>query len=404
MSALTDHPATRRIAFAAVATALFAGIVAAATKSDDLAIGEGRLTARGRAAVIALDGRRREVTGTVALHTGETVEAVEGTMTIDLPDGSTVEGRPAAKASDPTRVKIAHPVELMAGDLLVTSKNGTDVVAAGNVIRLDDGAGTQNAMRVSRSLAVDATVYRGAVAFDSAGQTRAVPALRALEVAALGRPPSGPTPLRIDDSDAWDQRFLGDAIELGHTLDGYSATYSRSLGTANASAPAYYRSLLPSLADEPDFTAELLASTPHPSGETVVGAAIAALSRRASFTQRWHDVFAFRDAGATWGLVALDQGVATGPLLAEVQNALNNTPFPFALGGVTTTVPAGGAGPTTTTPSTTQPGGPTTTTTPPPSTPTTLVPAPPTGQPIVDGLVQDVNELLGGLVPPPPQR
>ena len=398
---LLDHAATKRIAIASVAVVLFAGIVAAATKTDDRNVGEGRLTAHGRAAVTAVDGQRREVSGVVALHTGETVEAIEGAMTVELPDGSVVEGRPSYKNTAATRVKVVRPVELLAGDLLVVAKDGTDVVAAGNRIHLEDGVDGPNAMRVSRSLAVATSVYRGSVSFDSAGQMRALPALRSLEVSALGRPAS-PTPLQLDAGDSWDRRFLGEAIDLGLTLDKYSSGYTQSLGTANSTSPAYYRSLLPSLANEADFTAELLAESPHPPGETIVGAAIAGLSRRAGFTQRWRDVFAFRDAGAAWGLVALDQGVAAGPLLAEVQNALNQTPFGFARGATPTTGTTSTTGPTTATTGTTQPSGGTTTTQPPPPPPTTLVPVPPSGSPLVDGLVNDVNQLLGGAAPKPP--
>ena len=405
MRELVDHPATKRIATAAVAVVLFAGTVAAATKSDDGDVGEGRLSTRGRAAITAINGQRREVSGVVGLHTGETVDALDGTMSIELPDGSTVEGRAAHDRVDGTRVKILRPVELLGGELLVVAKDGTEVMAAGNRVHLDEGAGGANAMRVSRSLSVGASVYRGTASFDSAGQVRALTALRALQVSALGHPPATPTPLHVDEGDPWDRRFLSDAIDLGHTLDGYAYAYSRTLGTANASSPAYYRTLLPSLSNEPEFTADLLSASSHSAGDTIVGGAIAGLSRRGAFTKRWEDVFAFKDAGAGWGLVALDQGVASGPLLAEVQNAVNTTQFGFALGAATTTTPTGATGTTTPSPSTTRPGGgggPTTTNPPPP--PTTVAPVPPTGSPVVDGVVNDVNQLLGGIVGQPPKH
>ena len=111
---LVDHPATKRIALAAIAAVMFAGIVAAATKSDDGNVGEGRLTAHGRALITQVDGARREVSGVVALHTGDTVEAVDGTMTIDLPDGSTIEVHEAPDM-DPM------PDSLLAGRAVPTS-------------------------------------------------------------------------------------------------------------------------------------------------------------------------------------------------------------------------------------------------------------------------------------------
>jgi hypothetical protein len=397
---LTDQPATRRIGFAAVALLLFAGVVALSTHHDG-GVGDARLTTKGRAAVTAPNGQRREVTGTVALHRGETVEAIEDSMTLELPDGAKAEGRPSFNRSDATRVKVALPLELLAGDLLVTSTGSTDVDAGGSRVHLGPGADGPSAARVSRSLAVGAFVYRGNAMVDSAGQARAVPALREIEVSALGRPPVAARPLQLHESDPWDRRFLGEAIDLGHTLDRYSDTYTKTLGAGNGHTVGFYTAILPSLANENDFTTDLLVSTPHAPGDTIVGGAIAGLSRRSSFAERWRDVFAFKDAGASWGLVALDQGVARDPLLSEVQDALNATPFQFAQAGRTpptaTTAPPTGSGPTTT-PTTPPNGGTTTPTTPTTPPPTTLVPVPPTGSPLVDGLVNDVNKVVGDLL------
>ena len=103
---LTDRPATRRIAIASIALLLFAGVVAIGTHNAG-GVGDARLTTKGHALVTAVNGQHRTVTGTVALHRGETVEAVDGAMTVELPDGSSVEGRPSFKSSDPTRVKVA---------------------------------------------------------------------------------------------------------------------------------------------------------------------------------------------------------------------------------------------------------------------------------------------------------
>jgi hypothetical protein len=400
ISDLAALPATRRIAIAAVALLLFAGVVAVATGTGSSGgVGDARLSTKGRAFVTAVNGQRRTVTGTVALHSGEIVEAVEGAMTLDLPDGATVEGRPSFKSSDPTRVKVANPVELLAGDLLVTATSGADVDSGGNRVHLDTGGDVPSAARLSRSLAVGAAVYRGTATLDSAGQTRAIPALRALEVSALGRPPTSASPLKVDETqtDPWDRRFLGEAIDLGHTLANYSTVYTKTLG-GNGVTVAAYAAVLGGLANEGDFTQTLLNEAPQESGEKFIGAAIAGLSRRGAFVDRWRATFAFRAAGANWGFVALDQGVASDPLLSAVQSALNATPFQFALAArpqptATTTASASGGGPTTT--PTTAPSGPTTTT--PPTTPPTTTVVPPTGSPVVDGIVKNVNGLLGGL-------
>jgi len=396
---VTALPATRRIAIATVAVVLFAGVVAVATGTGSGGgVGEARLTTKGRASVTDVNGVRRTVTGTVALHRGETVEAIEDAMTIELPDGSTVEGRPGFKSSDATRVKIAQPVELLTGDLLVTATSGTDVDSGGNRVHLDSAVDRPSAARLARSLAVAAAVYRGTATLDSAGQQRVIPALRALEVSALGRPPSAPGALKIDEqqTDPWDRRFLGEAIDLGHTLSNYSSVYTRTLG-GNGVTLAAYTEVLPGLAEEREFTNALLAESPSDSGERFIGAAIASLSRKGTFSERWRATFGFRAAGANWGFVALDQGVASDPLLRAVEDAINVTQFAFVVAQgppstATTVTPPTGVTPTTTTTTTT--GGPTPTT-PPPPPPTTLVP--PTGSPIVDGIVSNVNDLLNGL-------
>ena len=224
-------------------------------------------------------------------------------------------------------MKVAQPVELLAGDLLVTATAGTDVDAAGNRVHLDNAVEGQSAARSSRSLAVGATVYRGAATFDSAGQTRVIPALRTLEVSALGRPPSSAIPLKIDETqtDPWDRRFLGEAIDLGHTLANYSTVYTNTLG-GNGATVGVYASVLPGLDDEREFTNLLLSESPPDSGEKFIGAAIASLSRKGTFADRWRATFSFRSAGASWGLVALDQGVARDPLLSAVENAAQSHP------------------------------------------------------------------------------
>jgi hypothetical protein len=401
---LAEHPATRRIAIASVALLLFAGIVALTTH-DGNGIGDARLSTKGKALVTAIDGQRRTVSGVVALHNGETVEAVDGAMTVELPNGATVEGRPSFKNSDPTKLKIAQPVELLAGDLLVVATDGADVDSGGNRVHLDAGGQGPSAARVSRTLAVGAAVFRGSATFDSAGQTRSIPALRTLEVSALGRPPAAPSALKVDESspDPWERRFLGEAIDLGHTLENYANNYTKTIGAGNGVTVGSYKAAFPGLANEADFTNSLLAATPHAAGtgagENFIGTAISSLSRRGSFAARWRDAFAFRNAGASWGFVALDQGVATDPLLSAVANALNATPFQFALAAQTppTAGPPSttGGGPATT-PSTASGGGSSTTT--PPTTPPTTTIVPPTGSPLVDGIVKNVNDLLGGVL------
>ncbi|HEY2814352.1 MAG TPA: hypothetical protein VGJ03_12870 [Acidimicrobiales bacterium] len=451
MLELAHRPATIRVAIASIAFVLFAGVVAVLTHHEGLSPGEARLQTDGSATVVGADGQQRTVHGTLLVHNGDVVEATRGAMKLDLPDGSTVEGRPPLTTdqadAQPTRVKVDQPVEVLAGDALVTTSKSTDVDADGNRVHLDRGAGNVAAARVSRSLAVVAGVYQGNVTLDSAGQQRTIPALRQLDVATLGRPAAAPRALHVTSGDPWDRRFLGEAIDVGSTLDNYVRGYSSTLTPGDGRTIGFYQGLLPALSKQTDFTASMLdnerVSNP---GDTLVGAVIATLGQRNGFTQRWNDVFAFHDDGAGWGLVALDQGVASDPLLQAVQNALNATPLQFAAavrassgsigtgatGGAGTAATGGGSTASTPLSSSSSPGSPSSSggggtpattvppvtspppvTTPPLPTLPLLPPPPPSGQQsppppgqqsplgaLAQGLGQTVNS-LGGLLTTP---
>jgi hypothetical protein len=306
---------------------------------------------------------------------------------------------------------------LDAGDLLVVA--GDDDVAleaADTEITVETGAA-----RVSRDLGVDIGLYAGTATVDSASAVRAVPGLRQLNVPVLGRPARDLRPIRYDAADPWDRRFLGDAIALGEELQGLADTYSASLEPGAGRTVGFYRQVLPGLDGERGFDQGLL-DPPRPPGEVLVGAAIADLADRGSFADRWDAVFGFRDDGAAWGLVALDQGVGRGPLLRTVEHALEATTFEFTAPAAEPAPP--GSSPTTPTgdpASPTTPSGSTPTTSPPgttaPSTPTTLLPPPPTTptlppilpppddegllDPVLDGVdpvTEVLEDLLGGIL------
>jgi hypothetical protein len=102
--------------------------------------------------------------------------------------------------------------------------------------------------------------------------------------------------------------------------------------------------LLPQLATEPAFDDAMVDPDRSP-GETLVGAVIVVLSQHGSFVDRWSSVFGFRDDGADWGLVAADQGVDRGPLLAELDGAITRATAPLA-GGSPPLGPDAGPAPT----------------------------------------------------------
>jgi hypothetical protein len=214
-------------------------------------------------------------------------------------------------------------------------------------------------------------------------------------------------------TDPWDQRFLGEAMDLDRSLQPLGDGYTDYLPAGQGRSVAFYTTVFPRLADEVGFDATLLAD-PRAPGDTLIGAAIAQLGEAGSFADRWNDVFAFHQDGATWGLVALDQSVHADPLLDAVRRAIAGSPLDFndqaddELASPPTTAPPpnpvtdsgsgtdGGPGTTEgSTPSTTSSTAPPVSV-PPPPVPIT-VPSSPL-DPVLDPVVDLVNGLVGGLL------
>jgi hypothetical protein len=418
--AFRDRPATQRVLAALIVVVFCVGAVAAlARRGDDGISGAGRLDTDGKATITRADGSTYQAAGPTTVYDGDVAEAVEGTMLLQLPGGATIEGGPASTRADATKLRAGPVVEVLRGDALLRAHKTTSIVAADNHITVEPPSDGPSATRIGRSLAVTIGGYRGTVRLDSAGQQRTVPPLRKMEVAALGRPPTDPKPLALDHPDAWDLRYLGDAIDLGATLQSLSNGYSPTLRPDEGRTAAHYAAIVSGLEGLAGFGDALVTSArSRPQGELLVGAALVALGRTGDTAQRWASTFAFRDAGATWGLVALDQGVAAAPLLDAVKAAIDHTAFEFAAG--TTPASAGpDPAPTTTAPPTTQPDtsattstttSPTATTSPPPTSSPTTEPESPsptlpsvTVPPLLDGsddgsIVGPAGTLLAGLL------
>ncbi|MGV3758762.1 MAG: hypothetical protein ACO1PW_04360 [Actinomycetota bacterium] len=402
---------------ALVALASLGGLGLAACSEDGPGDGEARLEVDGEAVVTRADGEHDVVTDRADIRSGDRVEVVEGSATMALAGGHRLELRAGHGDDAATVVLMGEVPELEAGDLLVATPERTRVRAAGTDVEVHAGAA-----KVSRSLGMGVASYDGEVLVDSAGQERTVPALRAVLVPSLG----SPQPLRpavcqdgaatitacpaYDPTDAWDRRYLGDAMELGERLESIADAYTSTLQPGEGRTPGFFRLVLPGLDDEADFTAELLDTTRAP-GDTLVGAAIAELGDRGPFEDRWRSVFGFRDEGAEWGLVALDQAVSRTPLLGTVTDAISASPLAFAPTTTSTpptTAPGGpeGGPPAGPTSPTVAPSGPTTTppapTTAPPSNPppTTSPPTVPESPltPILDPVVDPVVDLTGDLL------
>lgn len=403
----------RRAFVSLLALLAVAALVPAGCSDGGPGKGEARLEVDGEAIVDRRGGDQEIIGGSTELRPGDLVELSEGTGRMVLRDGVRMELRAGLGDAANSMVRMGETPVLEAGDLLVAAPGRASVSAAGTTLMVEEGSA-----RLSRTLGVGVAAYDGAVHLDSAGLERDVRALREMQVPALGHPPRQARPLRYRASDPWDRRFLGAAIELGRTLEGLASSYTVNLNPGEGRTPGFFRLVLPGLEDEREFTAELL-DVDRPPGETLIGAAIAELGRRGEFAERWDHVFGFRDEGAEWGLVALDQDVAGTPLLGTIEDALDASPLAFAAppgvgtsdpgspgspgapgsprppGGTPPTTPTTNPPPTTPPPTTPPPTLPPPPTTPPPTTP----PPPPTPlDPVLEPVGDAVSDLLGGLL------
>lgn len=398
----------KRVVALAVACAVLG--FGAGCSRDRLQPGEARLTFTGEVlvgeqgkALEAVDDDRR-------IHYGDRVKVVSGTAQIVTGAGPVYELREDAD------FRLASAPTLTSGEVLVRSvPSRVRVQAAGSEVLV------RGVARVARSLAVSTGVYQGSAVLESGGRELAVAALRQAAVPALGVLPTSATPIAYDARDEWDRRFLGAAMDFGRELEARSRAFGPNVIGDEGRTPGFYRVLLPELEGERSFEGSLL--TPgRPAGETLVGATLAVSGRKGSFAERWRNVFGFRDEGAAWGLVALDQAVtsAAGPVLDRLDAAIGRAPLRFSTVAAPVTGPAaGGSGssrggdgsgssstPTTPPPSTTTTRPTTPTTQPPTTTPTTeppivVVPDPDLGpgEPVTQPIIDPVIDTLGGLLP-----
>lgn len=381
-------------------TALLVAVAAVspvACSDDGPGAGEARLEVQGVAHVQRDGGDLDTVEGRTDVGPGDVVELVEGSGVLILSGGNRIELREGIGDAAPSRVVMDDTPRIEAGEVLVTAPGSFTLEAAGTSVTVTDGAA-----QVVRALGVAVSSYDASVSLDSAGQQREVPALREMLVPTLGRPPASWKPLSYDSSDPWDRRYLAAAVEVGETLQSLAQGYTNNLTPGEGRTPGFFRLVLPGLEDEPEFTEDLIDVERSP-GETLIGAAITELGRRGGFAERWQSVFTFRDQGALWGLVALDQDVAGTPLLGTVQEAIAESPLAFVEPEVADTP----APPTTTAPPPTTSQPPPTSTTPttaPPTTTPTTAPPPPEERlevplaPVVEPLVDTVGGLVDGLL------
>ena len=312
------------------------------------------------------DGPARAVVGERTVTRGDVVSVGSGGATLVLHGGAAVELREGSELT------VRRRPELRGGDVLAVSGDRPLTLEAAATSLTVAGAA-----KLSRSLAVSASSFHGSVEVASAGRVLRVPALRQATIPAFGLVPPRAVPLAYDVADPWDRRFLGLAMELTDVLQSYSDGFSGLPRARNGLDPDELAALLPQLPPAP--VGELLAERRSP-GEALVGAAVVASTGTRSIAERWREVFGFRDEGAVWGLVVLDQAISDP---SSVLDLIGEASRRFFDPGVLAVVVGGDAleaGPPPAPPAT-APAGPTTTTTAAPPKPAVTspvtVPAPP---------------------------
>lgn len=319
----------RRLTAVAAPVVLLAGVVSALTYDDggDPGPAQGRVEVLdGAVAVTAADGTERRIDDEGVVDFGDTVAVVEGSAVLELADGATYELR--AHAGEASTVEVGSAPRVLAGQVLV---------ADGFPARIGVGGATLSArgpLKVDAAAEV-ASSYAGGATVAGAGDATELRALRQLVLV----PGAAPEPVAFDGTDPWDRRFLGEAIAFGERLEALARGYTTDLPAGGGRTVEFFRSVLPALAAERELGADLLDPSRSP-GETLVGAAIVVQGRRGTFRERWADVFAFRDAGAAWGLVALDQGVSSAPVLETIELAIDASSSSAATGPASTGGPA----------------------------------------------------------------
>jgi hypothetical protein len=306
-----------RAAAGAVAIVVLAG---AACTDRGLSRTDARLSVNGDTEVAGPGRSFKAVHGSRRLHSGDRVRVHAGSADIALASGGRLELR--ALLGDPrgaqdTIVRMGSEPFLQAGELITEPDTHPLVVGT------DEGRITvaDGITRLSRTLALTVTAYRGSSSIDSpGGSPLTVRAPRQATIPARGVVPDRAVAASYNPADAWDRRFLGAAIELGYQLQRDSVGFAAQLPPGEGRTPGFFRLIYPGL--ERESSLDTLLRPDLGPGENLVGAAIALAAKGGSFPERWVEVFGFRNpdqgnvdctspasACVNWGLVAMDQGV-----------------------------------------------------------------------------------------------
>ena len=276
---------------------------------------------RARVQVASAGGALESVDRGRTLSRGDRVKVVSGDAELRLARGARLLLRSGSE------VVVERAPELRAGEVVADVDDAPLTLrSSGSSVEVVSGAS-----RVRAGLAFTAGVYSGSARLRTGDRSLRVPAYRQASIAAFGVLPSAPAPLEYSVTDRWDLRYLGPAIDIGEELQDRSDGFSNQLRPNEGLTPGFYEILLPSLTGSafdgcPAALDGSLGEGRRP-GEVLVGTSLALQARRGTFADRCSRAFAFRDDGATWGLVALDLGVRSLPSIRrELVAAIGRLP------------------------------------------------------------------------------
>jgi hypothetical protein len=260
-----------------------------------------------------------------------------GTAVAKLSTGGSLELRQA------TALVMAVEPSLSSGDLLV------EPALVHRSITISTGVAqvvVHGPARLVQALSLTAASYRGGLDLLTAGaRPMTVLGLRQATIAVRGVLPDGPVPITYRATNEWDRRYLGQAMTWDGELDAMSQGFTTNVAPGWTMDATRLRELYPALGAQGglDGLVRRESSTGLTPGEVLVGAGISLRGTHGRFAQRWEGVFGFRNAGAHWGLVALDQGVADGAALTtSIEDAIGRMQYSFAAEAAGATSPLPG--------------------------------------------------------------
>lgn len=313
----SEIPAPARLGSAMIAFAL---VAAGCSLGRDSSKPMQLKVLEGNARVVRAGEQPEIVRSEAGVRTGDRIVVSRG----GLAQLRLAEGRAFELAGAEVRVSSPSTLVLKRG-LLLAELSARGSVDAETV----SATSSKGAFRIDSRLSIRVASYEGGVSLSSPGQKLTLPRLRQVVVAG-GMLPGREQPLRVDRSDRWDRRYLQQVIDFDARLSNFGRGLEAQLGSA-AGGPLFLR-VLPSAGDL-GFLAPYLSQR---RSDVLIGLVIsseAAGSRGVSVGGVFPSVFALWSEGASWGLIAFENGIGEQKLFSGLLDALRRTGFRISAGG-----------------------------------------------------------------------